>query len=35
MGGGVYVMTNRPNGILYAGVTADLSRRVNEQREGL
>ena len=35
MGGWVYIMTNRPNGILYSGVTADLSRRVHEHREGL
>ena len=35
MGGWVYMMTNRPNGILYTGVTADLARRVHEHREGL
>jgi len=29
------MLTNRPNGILYTGVTADLSRRVYEHREGL
>jgi putative endonuclease len=28
-------MTNRPNGILYLGVTADLIRRVWQHREGL
>ena len=34
-GGWVYIMTNRPNGTLYVGVTADLSRRVWEHREGM
>ncbi len=24
----VYILTNRPNGILYVGVTSDLSRRM-------
>jgi putative endonuclease len=35
MGGWVYIMTNKPNGILYTGVTSDLSRRVWEHKEGL
>jgi putative endonuclease len=34
-GGWVYIMTNRPNGTLYLGVTADISRRAFEHREGL
>jgi putative endonuclease len=35
MAGWVYIMTNRPNGILYVGVTSDLPRRTYEHREGL
>ena len=34
-GGWVYIMTNRPNGTLYVGVTSNLARRVWEHREGL
>ena len=35
LGGWIYIMTNRPNGTLYVGVTSDLARRVWEHREGL
>ena len=34
-GGWVYIMTNRPNGVLYTGVTSDIGRRAYEHREGL
>jgi putative endonuclease len=33
--GWVYIMTNRPNGTLYVGVTDDIARRAWEHREGL
>jgi putative endonuclease len=33
-GGYVYILTNRPNGILYVWVTNDLVRRVFEHRWG-
>jgi putative endonuclease len=33
-GGWVYIVTNRPNGVLYAGVTADIVRRVHQHRTG-
>jgi putative endonuclease len=33
-GGWVYIVTNRPNGTLYVGVTADIQRRAWEHREG-
>jgi putative endonuclease len=35
MGGYLYILTNRPNGTLYVGVTGDLVRRVAEHREGI
>jgi predicted GIY-YIG superfamily endonuclease len=34
-GGWVYIMTNRRNGTLYTGVTADIARRPYDHREGL
>ena len=34
-GGWIYIVTNRPNGTLYTGVTSNLSRRIHEHREGL
>ena len=34
-GGYVYIVTNRPHGTLYIGVTSNLPRRIFEHREGL
>ncbi|MBI1366641.1 MAG: GIY-YIG nuclease family protein [Alphaproteobacteria bacterium] len=34
MGGWVYMMANRPHGVLYVGVTADLGRRIHQHRNG-
>jgi|SRR5579872_6222658 len=34
-GGWVYIVTNRPNGTLYVGVTSNLARRVWEHRAGV
>ncbi len=34
-GGWVYIVTNRPNGALYTGVTSNIGRRAHEHREGL
>jgi putative endonuclease len=33
-GGWVYIMTNKPGGVLYIGVAADLAARVAQHREG-
>ena len=33
--GWVYIMTNRPNGTLYLGVTSNIARRAWKHREGL
>jgi putative endonuclease len=32
-GGWVYIVTNRPNGTLYVGVTSDLARCIREHRD--
>lgn len=34
-GGWVYIVTNRPNGTLYDGVTNDLARRIAQHRAGV
>ena len=31
----VYIVTNKPHGTLYTGVTSDLERRIFEHRENL
>jgi len=31
----IYILTNKPNGILYRGVTNNLQRRIWEHREGI
>lgn len=33
--GWIYIMTNRPNGTLYVGVTSNIRRRVVEHKDGL
>ena len=33
-GGYTYIMTNKPGGVLYIGVTADLATRVHQHRDG-
>jgi putative endonuclease len=33
-GGWVYIVTNKPHGVLYTGVTADLAARTVQHREG-
>ena len=35
MSGWVYIMTNKPRGVLYVGVTNDIVRRAAEHRNGL
>jgi putative endonuclease len=34
-GGWVYILTNKPRGVLYTGVTAEIDRRIWEHRTGL
>jgi putative endonuclease len=34
-GGWIYIMTNRPNGTLYIGVTNNIVRRAFEHRTGI
>jgi putative endonuclease len=34
-GGWVYILTNKPRGVLYIGVTADIARRIWQHRNGL
>ena len=31
----VYIMTNKPNGILYVGVTNNIARRTYENQQGI
>jgi len=33
-GGWVYILTNKPNGVLYVGVTSDLTARMTQHRAG-
>lgn len=33
-GGWVYIMVNKPHGVLYVGVTADLPRRIAQHQAG-
>ncbi len=33
-GGWTYIMTNRPRGVLYIGVTADITARIWQHRNG-
>lgn len=34
-GGYVYIMSNKPHGVLYTGVTADLTARVWQHKNGI
>lgn len=35
MGGWVYIMTDRPRGVLYVGVAADLGSRIYQHKQGV
>ena len=35
MGGWVYIMTNKRDGVLYIGITSDLAVRVHQHRTGI
>lgn len=34
-GGWTYIITNRPRGVLYVGVTSDLAARIQQHRTGI
>jgi putative endonuclease len=34
MGGWVYIVTNKPHGVLYTGVTSAISARIEQHRNG-
>lgn len=34
-GGWTYIMTNRPRGVLYVGVTSDLANRIHQHETGV
>lgn len=34
-GGWTYIMTNKPRGVLYIGVTGDLAGRILQHRQGI
>lgn len=35
MGGWTYIMTNKPRGVLYVGVAADLAARIYQHKQGI
>jgi len=35
VGGWVYIVTNKPHGVLYTGVTADVEARIHQHRTGV